>query len=224
MTENTPEEIKTEEPSDDMKLLQSIESVLEEQMHMETSLETGWFRVGMMLEQVTTSGCWKLAVSDESQQPCKTFDEYIRMLGNKYRRRRSQLFNYRMTARELGPYLTEDQQEMGITKARELARSIKQTGLPPSAEIIEKAALPDTPVADVRRMLYGDAQIGDPIPEGKTWFEMTGFYVDENERLVIETAFEKMWRTDPVVKVGDLSREKEAILRMCMEVASGPEA
>jgi len=191
--------------------LKAVQTLIENLLQAEGLLEHGYAKLGYLLTEVSEHRYW-LAAGFES------FGEYIKSLSEKYNRGRTQLYHYFSTVKELKPYLKEAQlNEMGIAKANEIRKSVKQTGFPPKDEIIEQALKPEVTTAIVRKLLFESTN--RPPDEKGTWMDFEGFYVTPDERLVINSAFEAAWRTDPVVQkdVPAWVRRKEAILRMAME-------
>lgn len=191
--------------------LAKVDKLISELLTAEGLLEHGYAKLGYLLTEVSEHRYWEAA-------GLESFGEYIKSLSEKYNRGRTQLYHYFSTVKELKPYLTEDQlNEMGIAKANEIRKSVKQTGFPPKEEIISEAVKPGVTTATVRKLLF--EATNRPADEKGTWMDFEGFYVTEDERLVIRSAFEAAWRTDPIVSksVPDWTRRKEAVLRMAME-------
>jgi hypothetical protein len=138
-------------------------------------------------------------------------------LADKYNKGRTQLYQYVATVRELSPYVTELQMnEMGIAKAMALKVSVKRNGFPPTEEVLAQALDQKVTTKDLRTILC----VADGVVDEKgVWMEREGFYVTEEERLVIQSADEAALRVDPAVPVDapEWVKRKEIALRQGME-------
>lgn len=203
------EEIVTTEA---IEFLGQVNTLLDKLVVAEAGLESGYARLGYLLSEVSEKGYWRASY--------ESFGDYIAELGGRFSYKRTQLYNFMSTVKELRPYLTEDQLNgMGIAKAGELAKSVRQSGFPPNAETLAKVSDPKVSVKEVRKLLFEDSL---PAPEDKSWYDFQGFHVTVDERKVIDAAFNAAWRTDPVVaqSLHESIRRKEAILRLSMEYLS----
>lgn len=193
-------------------VLQEVDILIGKLQGAEACLEHGYARLGLLLTEVSEKEFW------HDVDGCKSMNDYIRLLGEKYNRGRTQIYNYFATVKELRPYVTEQQlDDMGISKARELKSATKRSGFPPSQEIISEAVKPETTIEKVRELLFNS---GNPAPENKgTWFDLAGFPVTPEELATINDAFEAACKTDPIISqsLPAWARKKEWILRMAME-------
>jgi hypothetical protein len=120
------------------------------------------------------------------------------------------------------PYLTEGQMnEIGISKLNVLKKATKQLGFPPNNEVIQTALDPKTTVSDVRKQIAQEHRLTEEEQQG-AWFDLGGFFVTQEEKLVLNEALQAAWRTDPVIQstIKPEIRTKEALLRWAMEYLS----
>ena len=176
----------------------------------EAQLEIDYAKLGYLLVDVHKNLYWKYIGFG-------SFGEYIKSLSEKYRKGRTQLYHYFSTVRELSPYVTEEQlNSMGIAKAAELKKSVKRTGFPPSQEVIEQATNAEITCSNLRKILF---ETDNVVDEKGNWLDQEGFYVTDEEKLVITSADELALRIDPPVQpeVPDWVKRKESRLRQAME-------
>lgn len=176
----------------------------------ESQLDNGYVKLGHMLYEVQKNLYWKYV-------GFSSFGDYMKSLADKYNKGRTQLYQYVATVRELSPYINETQMnEMGIAKAMTLKTSVKRTGFPPTEETIIKAMDPNTTTKELRTLL---CEVDGVKEEKGTWLDREGYYVTDEERLVITSADEAALRTDPPVPqdAPDWVKRKEIALRQAME-------
>jgi len=193
-------------------IFEQIDSLINKLLSAEKGLERGYAKFGLLLTEVSERELWREA-------EFKSFDKYLETLQEKYHRGRTMLWSYFSAVREMKPYLSEEQMDkMGISKLGVLKKATKQLGFPPNQEVIDTALDPEKTVSDVRKSVAQNHKLAETEQDG-IWFELPGFFVTPDEKLVIESAFENSWRTDPVVQksVKESVRAKEGLLRMSME-------
>lgn len=197
------------------KAAADIDVLISQLLAGEATLDHGYAKLGHMLIEMQDNKYW-------THLGHESFGEYINALHTKFNKGRTQLYHYASTVRGLQSFVTQEQlTEMGIAKASELAKSAKRNGgLPPAQEIIDQATNSDVTAATLRKMLFEADNTGES-PKG-TWLDQEGFYVESDERLVIQSADEAALRTDPMVPndAPDWVRRKEARLRQAMEYLS----
>lgn len=192
--------------------LGQVNTLLDKLVVFEGGLERGYAQLGFLLSEVSEKGYWRASYD--------SFGDYIAEISARYNRGRTQLYNFMSTVKELRPYLDESQlNDMGIAKAGELAKSVRQTGFPPNADTLAKIQDPAITVKAVRKLLFESAE---PTTDDRTWYDLGGISVSADERKVIDAAFNAAWHTDPVVQqnLKESVRIKEAILRLSMEYLS----
>jgi len=193
-------------------IFEQIDSLIQKLLSAEFGLDHGYAKLGLLLTEVSEQELWREA-------GYKSFDTYLELLSDKYHRGRTQLYHYYSSVREMRPYLTEGQMnEMGISKLGVLKKATKELGFPPNNDVIETALDPKKTVSDVRKAVAQNHKLTQEEQTG-TWFDLGGFFVTDEEKLVIKSAFEAAWRTDPVIQktVKEQIRTKEGLFRLCME-------
>lgn len=190
-------------------LAEEVDSKISKILASESSLDKGYVELGLLLREMNVNKYWKLL-------NYKSYGAYIKELGEKYGKSRSQLYHYFSVIKELEPYiLPADLNAMGIAKANVLRASVKRTGFPPSREIIQHAISSCT-AAELRKLVFDD---DNGQPERGSWYDQEGFYLTEEERLIIKSADEAALKTDPVVSADAPAwvQRKESRLRLSME-------
>ena len=187
-----------------------VDVLITELLTAESQLDNDYVKLGHLLFDVQKNLYWKYV-------GFSSFGEYMLSLADKYNKGRTQLYQYVATVRELSPYVSETQMnEMGIAKAMTLKVSVKRNGFPPTEEIISQAIDSTVTTKDLRAIL----NVADGVVDEKgTWMEREGFYVTEEERLVIQEADTLALKQDPAVQqdVPDWVKRKEICLRQAME-------
>lgn len=190
-----------------------VDVLITQLLTAESQLDNDYVKLGHLLFEVQKNLYWKYVGHS-------SFGEYMLSLADKYNKGRTQLYQYVATVRELSPYINETQMnEMGIAKAMALKVSVKRNGFPPTEEIISQALDPKVTTKDLRTILC----VADGVVDEKgTWMDREGFYVTEEERLVIQSADAAALKTDPAVQqdAPDWIKRKEIALRQAMEFLS----
>jgi hypothetical protein len=196
-------------------IFEQIDSLIQNLLSAESRLDHGYAKLGLLLTEVSEQELWR-----EAGFEC--FDDYLVETADKHHRGRTMLWHYFTAVREMKPYLTEGQMnEMGISKLGVLKKATKELGFPPNQEVIDTALDPKKTVSDVRKAVAQNHKLTEPEQEG-SWFDLGGFFVTNEEKLVIKEGFEASWRTDPVIQksVKETVRTKEGLLRLCMDYLS----
>ena len=199
--------------------LTKVTSLVKNLSSAESQLEHGYATLGVLLNTVSEKKYWKEA-------NFKTFGAYLQSLTDTYKLGRAQLYGYMASTKTLleSNMTEEDLVNMGPTKAKVLSRAVKGN-VPLTDEVKEAAVNPETTVADVQRLLYGEQNKGQ---EKGDWLNLgdmvgspnlSGFYVNDDEQLVIRSAFDAARLTDPIVsrKLPPWQQGKLILLRLCME-------
>lgn len=192
-------------------VLEQIDTLIQRLLAAESNLDHGYAKLGMLLTDVSEQELWR--------EDFQSFDQYLSSLTEKYHRGRTSLYQYFSAVREMRPYLSEEQMNvMGISKLSVLKKATRELGFPPNTAVMETALDPQTTVSDVRKAVAQNHKLTPEEQEG-TWYDLGGFFASAEERLVIRSAFEASWRTDPVVQktVKESVRLKEGLLRLSME-------
>ncbi len=187
-----------------------VDVLITQLLTAESQLDNDYVKLGHLLYDVQKNLYWNYV-------GFSSFGEYMLSLADKYNKGRTQLYQYVATVRELSPYINETQMnEMGIAKALVLKGSIKRTGFPPEQDIIDKAIDPNITSRVLRTIL---CKADGVIDEKGIWIDREGFYVTEEERLVIQSGDAAALKSDPAVAVDapDWVKRKEISLRQAME-------
>jgi len=193
-------------------IFDQIDDLIQKLLAAEDKLEHGYAKLGLLLTEVSEKELWR-----EAGFP--SWSKYMESLQAKYHRGKTQLWRYFSSVREMRPYLKEEQMnQMGISKLDVLKKATQQLGFPPNSEVIKEALDPTKTVSDVRKSVAQNHNLTQEEQSG-TWYELSGFFVTNEERQVINGAFSAALRTDPVVEKGvkESVRTKEALLRLSME-------
>jgi len=215
MSEELAVRSQTELVAEHTTIFEQIDSLINRLLSKEGELDHGYAKLGLLLVEVSEQELWREA-------GFKSFDTYLSTLIEKYHKGRTQMYCYFTSVREMKPYLTEGQMnDMGISKLSELKKATLKLGFPPNNEVIEIAVDPKKTVSDVRKAIAQNHQLTVEEQQG-TWFDLGGFFVTPEEKLVIREAFEAAWRCDPVIQksVKNEIRTKEGLIRMAMEFLS----
>jgi hypothetical protein len=208
--------VRIPDNAEGLQVLKQVDNLVEKLAAAESNLEHGYAKLGYLLTEVSDNGYWR--------GQYESFGKYIALLGEKFSKGRTQLYNYFSTVRELKDHVSESQlTEMGITKASELRRAVKNSGVGPSQEIISAAADPAVTVAEVRKLLFDAKQIPAEETEKSEWLDLeAAFYVTADEKLIIQEAIKLAERTDPIIQnnLKPSARIKEVILRFAIEYAN----
>lgn len=199
----------------EVSIFDQIDSLISKLLAAESNLDHGYAKLGLLLIEVSERELWRDA-------GYKSFDSYIKEICEKYHRGRTQIYAYFSSVREMRPYLTEGQMnEIGISKLNVLKKATKQLGFPPNNEVIQTALDPKTTVSDVRKQIAQEHRLTEEEQQG-AWFDLGGFFVTQEEKLVLNEALQAAWRTDPVIQstIKPEIRTKEALLRWAMEYLS----
>lgn len=197
-------------------IFEQIELMIQGILTRENQLDHGYAHLGGLLVQVSEQELWREA-------GFKSFDKYLEQLSEKYHRGRTQLYAYFSSVREMRPYLSETQMnEIGISKLNVLKGATKKLGFPPNNEVIDVALDANSTVSDVKKKIAQEHQFTEEEQQDTQWFELPGFFATKEQILVITSALEASWRTDPVVQksVKPGIRALEALLRFSMEYLS----
>jgi len=216
MTDALATRSQTEQPiqGEAVSVFDQINVLIQKLLIAESNLEHGYAKLGLLLTEVSEQELWR--------EKYKSFDTYLKELSETYHRGRTQLYAYFSSVREMKPYLTEEQMNvMGISKLNVLKGATKKLGFPPNADVISVALDEKSTVSEVRKAIAQTHSLTEEESQG-TWYDLGGFFVTPEERLVLREGFEISWRIDPQIQptVKESIRIKEGLIRMCMEMAS----
>jgi hypothetical protein len=180
-----------------LKIGEDINLLLDQISSHQLRLSHSYARLGCLMLKAKNEQLWMSLGYDR-------FSSMIEDIGKKIDRRRSQMYAILSVAEILSPYLAEEELEMiGIAKAHELRRFVKQSGQRPDVVIRDSeleeeehpffkepltlsgyATDPDVTAAllrvEVNKLLHQEEQ-----PQGY-WYENQGFYLLPDEKKEIE--------------------------------------
>jgi len=173
------------------KLGRDIDTLLDSINTHELRLATSYARLGGLLREVKIHAYWQAFGYDR-------FSSYLEFIREKIDRRRSQLYAILSVAEVLLPYLSEEKlEEIGISKAHELRRLVREGGNLDSmiddgpdtyVQLMDYAADPKVTAAKLRvkvnELLHQTEQ-----PQGY-WYDFGGAYLLPDEKKEIEQFWE----------------------------------
>lgn len=203
-------------------LRQEIDSLLDQINSHELRLEGQRMRLGALLRDAEISGKWKEWGFDR-------FTLYIAYVGHKINRQKSQVYAILSAATDLLPYMTEEKlEEIGITKAHELRRFVKQSGRRPDVmiedpyyvgcetELSTYASRSEVTAAELRvqinKLLHQEE-----TPQGY-WVDLGGCYLTTEEKRLWNQAVEMGERVSEVEPTAsEHEKLKASVLAMAQE-------
>ena len=204
------------------KIKQEVDSLLTQISGHELRLASSYARLGGLLRAVKVNQFW-------ISYGFERFSSYLESVRERINRQRSQVYAILSVAEALLPYMTERQlEEIGITRAHELRRLVKEGGTV-QARILD----PDSdlnPPTDVRLMDYAARENVTAIklraavnnilhvkegPQGH-WCDFGGAYLLPDEKKEIE-AFWELGRR--VLQIGAEESEYEAKKQVMLAAA-----
>ena len=196
----SPEFLPPLNKDDALKFQENMDVLLGQIAAHELRLSHSYARLGARLREAEVEQHW-VALGYSK------FPHYLLAVGKKIGRERSQMYAFLSVATDLLPHLTEEQlEEIGISKAHQLRRLVKQGGsvqalLPdPNSEfeegqdpptlvrLMDYAADPKVTAAQLRVRVNKMLHIFEP--EQGTWLELPGFPVTTDERREINEFWE----------------------------------
>ena len=190
----------------------------------ELRLSHSYARLGAKLWRVEQEQFWISYGFDR-------FSSYLKFIGEKIDRRRSQMYGYLAAAETLLPHLTESKlEEIGITKAYQLQRLVKGGGsvevqIPDPAnqtedtfgtvQLMDYAARPEVTAAQLRVRVNELLHVTEG-PAG-TWLDLDGFYATTDERKEIDGFWELGRRVLQLTSESEHEIRKEVFLAAVRE-------
>ena len=161
-------------------LREEIDSLLDQINSHELRLDGKRMRLGFLLREAEVSGKWK-------DWGFERLSLYIAYVGNKINRQKSQVYAILSVATDLHDHISEEElEQIGITKAQELRRFVKEgrrldVVIPDSdMTLAQYAAQPKVTAAQLRvqvnRLLHQEE-----TPQGY-WFDLGGCYFLPDEK------------------------------------------
>jgi hypothetical protein len=202
----TPEELAVAEGK-----LQEVETLVSVLADAEGRLEKGYARLAFMLKEISEQRYWEPAY--------KSFGKFLDHLSQDFNLKKSQLYSYLSTARELGGTVTEEQlNSMGISKACVLRDTKVATGGVVADSVITAALDPKVTVEDLKKLLYDSSIL--TAPEDGVWMNLDfSCYVTDEEKSTIDDAANAARHLDPSIdeKMKPSAQMKEILLRWSRE-------
>lgn len=175
--------LQTSSPVADVVLLHSaIEREVGNVFDGERALDRSYARLGGMLARFKAAEGWR-HVSRSNGSQYGSFPQYLEDLRDKYGRSQGQLYAYTEVAERLLPTVGEGHLDrMGVSKAFELARAMRKSGMPITPELLSAALDERTTVKEVRAAAHLAYNLpADTQPSG-VWMDLGGFYATSEER------------------------------------------
>lgn len=140
-------------------------------------LEHGWIRLGAHLLNFQAGEHWR-------ELGYVTFEAFMDELKVKFNRGRTQLWSYLGVAGSLLHLIPENVlEEIGISKAQELKRALKKSGLKQlPTSLIEKAQKSEVTIKELRAAIGAELNVST-APDPGAWFDLDGFYMTPEERV-----------------------------------------
>ena len=145
-------------------------------------LEQSWTRLGVLLSEFKQKELWR------HYSEYQTYDDFIHELGERFKRGRTILYGYVGAVEALLPIMTAEKiEQMGISKALELKRAMKQLNGKPLPEAVIASALSGSTAKELRADI-GKALNAAPDEKG-TWLDLGGMFMTTDERKEFKEAF-----------------------------------
>lgn len=180
----------------------------------ERTVSSSWVRLGSLAHKVRQKKYWQVYGHH-------SFGAFVASLEPKIKRKRSQVYLCITVVETLGSQISENElEEMGISRANELKKYVKQSGKLVPGTLLQTALDPEKDVDNLRAEV-ADALHKSPDEKGK-WYDFGGFYVSNDEKLLIDDTVDLAKTTDPVIPhdIPEHAQKKEVMLRFCMEYQS----
>lgn len=203
----------TDEQKQEAQELQTkIEDITQTILEEKQSLDRNFVKLSQYINEVRQKKYWLLG-------NFKSFGDYLESIEKRFNVGKSQLYVYMSTTRNLLPSMGEEELvDIGITKAKVLSKYVEQSGQQTIPDDILAAAKDPNTTVD-RLDAEVNSKLHNVMPEKGKWFQIPGFFLDEDERAEILDAFALAKSIDPVIKndIPQWQQMKETMLRMARE-------
>ena len=204
-------------------VLFDMQNTVESIRRGEIKLAMSWVHLGSLLLKAQTRKHWITWGYD-------SFGKLIDDLRGKLDRQRSYLYNVVDVSERLLPSVSEDDlDKLGISKANELSRFVKQSSRNPATTVhesddrdpkrtlLELALDPDTSVLNLHVAVL--EALHEKGETSGTWYEPGGFYTTPDERGEIQQANELAKQIEPTIDASlpDHFQRKEVALKLARE-------
>lgn len=193
---------------------QEIDTLLLSIREHETRLTSGYAQLGSALVRVQENHYWR-------DWGYASWGSYIDFVCRQIGRRRAQAYNIFSTAQRLLPSVSEDDLTIvGISKAMELSRFVKQSGLRVPQHLLDLAKLEDTTVEQLHAAVL--EELHEKCDEKGKWWPEWGFYVLPEEKQEILDAVRLTMKIEPSItpEQHDHVIRKEVVLLWAREFQS----
>ena len=201
-----------EQKQEAKELATKIEEITQTILEEKQSLDRNFVKLSQYVNEVRSKKYWLLG-------NFRSFGDYLDDIEKKFNVGKSQLYVYMSTTRNLLPSLGEEELvDIGITKAKVLSKYVEQSGQQTIPEdILNSAKDPATTAEKLDAEV--NSKLHNVMPEKGKWFQVPGFFLDDDERAEILDAFELAKSIDPVVKnnIPQWQQMKEVLLRIARE-------
>jgi len=179
----------------------------------ELSLASNYVKLGRLLLRVQQERYWE-------GWGHSSFGQYIDSLRDYLDRARSQIYAFVAVADKLLPYVREqDLDSMGISRAQELARFVKQSGLKVPQHLLEAALDSKVKIGQLKIQVSEALHIKGEI-QGTWWDPFGGgAYFTPDEKKEVQQA-QELARRDIQTDLPDHQQRKEIILAWAREFYS----
>lgn len=221
-------EYKEKQSKDGAKALAEVEKLIAANSTLESQLEHSYVKLGQLLLIVSQGEFYRsIEVEDEDtgeMVPCRSMGRYLEALAAKYNKGKRMLQYYLSTVKTLMPGVSADNlNTMGIQKARKLADITRQTDILPDATTVQQVIAAPT-VDAVAQLLFDKYKLTKVEAPKGTWYPMEGFYVEDNDRALLDEAFKKAARILKFSEaVPEWMRRRESLKLMAAEFLNVPE-
>ena len=207
MTENlTPEEIQEAET-----IQTEIDQIAQSIEQGERTVASSRVKLGSRVHKVRSKKYWRVYGQ-------KSFGAYVASLEPKVKKKRTQVYLCVSVVETLGTQIPEEQlEEMGISRAYQLKKFAKQSGKLVPQALIDAALDREKDVDQLQAEVAAELH---QVPETKgKWFELGGFFVTDEEKILLEDTVEITKNLDPPVAhdLPEHEQIKQVVLRWVME-------
>jgi len=207
-------ELTVEEQLEAQSLKDEIDQIAEGIANGERDLNTSWVKLGSRVHKVRSKKYWKT-------YGAHSFGAYVLSLEPKIQKKRSQVYVCVGVIETLGSQLSDEQlEEMGITRASVLKKYVQISGKIVPQTLID-AALDRTKDIDQFRADVS-SELHEVPQEKGSWWELGGFFVTPEEKILIKDTIEMVKQVDPPIPhdIPEHEQNKLTFLRLCMEFRS----
>jgi hypothetical protein len=178
------------------------------------TLDTSWVKLGARVHKVRSKKYWKT-------YGARSFGSYVMSLEPKIKRKRSQVYVVVGVVETLGSQISEEVLEkMGVSRAYELKKYAVKSGKLVPQELIDSALDREKDIDQLRAEVA--TELHEEIPDKGSWYDLGGFFVSDDEKLVLDDTIQMTKAIDPPIAhdIPEWQQTKEVLLRWAMEFRS----